>query len=276
MGPERTKPWIDPFPIAPADNHLERLLSLSAWLHDINMTFYNKAKCLFVSLVVLSATILGCRTTRTNTGGGSTDVKVVRILGFARSSSDYKNWRMLRTGDRIESGCWIQTAEHSMIDIQISRPMLSKENYEINLLNWEDLQEPAANLFRVFESSVLGLEVTQRTESASNRTDNIRVDLRAGRVIGSVIGHGSRCEVKMSAGSIVTKGAIYQATSSGSIAVLWGDVTVVTKADDSSKKSFTVHKGNTSDLATGRMMRIPPSGPGISEGEFPFRSVPDP
>src|SRR4051794_4091169 len=102
--------------------------------------------------------------------------KVVSLKGKARYSSDRKSWQELKKGDVLSTGCLIQTAGKSVMDIAV---------------------DGSANTLRVFESTVLGFDNLVTEKKGGEQALDIQLDLRLGQISGRVqkLSESSKYEV---------------------------------------------------------------------------------
>jgi hypothetical protein len=113
-------------------------------------------------------------------------------------------------------------------------------------------------MIRVWENSLVRFDrlALTGTESGTRRAEEVRLDLSAGHIFGTVpkLAEGSRYEIKFPAGMAHVLGTVYDVSAEGLIKVRTGSVSV-TYLD--SQKSQTVMTNHQFDVRTGLLQTIP-------------------
>jgi hypothetical protein len=185
--------------------------------------------------------------------------KVVRLKGAARYSVDGKTWQRLERGAILKPGTVIQTAEDSYVDIQMGTREVKAASPVLNNGTLYQPEEPAANVVRIFESSVLAIDKLTSTPTGVDNVEETQLDLRAGKIMGSVkkLSSASKYEVKIPNGVAGIRGTIYTISSSGVVNVLEGSVVVAIVAADGSVVTKVVSAGYRYDPMTQTLTQIP-------------------
>jgi hypothetical protein len=185
--------------------------------------------------------------------------KVVRLKGAARYSVDGKTWQRLERGTILKPGTVIQTAEDSYVDVQMGTREVKPATPVLNNGTLYQPQEPAANVVRIFESSVLAIDKLTSTPTGVDNVEETQLDLRAGRIMGSVkkLSAASKYEVKIPNGVAGIRGTTYVISSSGVIKVLEGSVVIAIVSADGSVVTKVVSAGYQYDPMTQTLSQIP-------------------
>src|SRR4051794_9709555 len=111
------------------------------------------ARKLAAGVMVLAVTNLA---TEAMAGGGTPHTAtVINLNGKVRFSDDGKTWQTLKKGAALNPGSLIQTAAGARVDI-----LLGAWGAKLTLPAGATaaVEEPAANVVRIFEGSVLGID----------------------------------------------------------------------------------------------------------------------
>jgi hypothetical protein len=164
--------------------------------------------------------------------------QVVSLKGKARYSSDRKSWQDLKKGAVLTTGCLIQTADKSVLDIAVGG---------------------SANTVRIFESTVLGIDKMTSEKTGSQPTLDIQLDLRLGQISGRItkLSEASKYEIKIPGGVAGIVDANYAISSAGEVHVVEGMVVVAVPSADGSITTKTVTAGQHLDGATGQIQALP-------------------
>src|SRR5436309_1899352 len=84
--------------------------------------------------------------------------KVIRVKGLARYSSDNKSWQTVKVGDILNPGSVIQTSDKAVVDVQLGQRDAKAATPISSLGMGYSPEEATANVVRIFESSVLGID----------------------------------------------------------------------------------------------------------------------
>lgn len=185
--------------------------------------------------------------------------KVVRIKGAARYTTGDNKWLPLNVGDVLKPGTVIQTASGSQVDMllwdreQVSERMISP------VFVYKPDVEARVNMIRMYENTVLSLDKLLWTETGADLVTETQLDLRAGRIFGTVkkISGASRYEVKFPNGVAGIRGTIYMLDASGLVKVLVGVVVMSYVKPDGSIVTQEVRGGQMYDPVTGLLTSIP-------------------
>jgi hypothetical protein len=204
-------------------------------------------------------------------------VKVLRIQGEAKYSTDNKLWQPLTKGAILKPGSVIMTAEKSTVDIVLcdkdagipssyrggsggssSAPSVTPVSAPGNPPYIPE--EERANIIRIFQSSVLSVDKLTMERNGVDEVAETQLDLRAGQILGTVkkLSTASKYEVKIPNGVAGIRGTIYLISASGVVDVLKGSVVVAVVAADGSVTTRVVSAGHSFDPATGMVSTIPP------------------
>lgn len=193
--------------------------------------------------------------------------KVLRIRGMARYSSDHKTWQIVKVGTILKPGSVIQTAEKAVVDIRLGERVKPAEKPTLNNGKLYEPEEETANIVRIFESSVVGIDKLTAQQTGMDSVEETQLDLRAGRIMGNVkkLASASKYEVKFPKGTITVRGTLYMLNASGVVNVLNGAIVISWTMPDNSLATKLVSSGHRFDPNTGEMTEIPvgpiPSGP---------------
>ncbi len=192
-------------------------------------------------------------------GAKEITARVDSVHGNARVSTDGKNWMPLSKGDVLKAGSVIQTAERSSVDLVLGEGSVgnmasaSASSTDIrpvsNNSGGGGGSEGRANVVRIFESSMLGIDKLTSEQTGAGAMEETQLDLRAGRIMGNVkkLSNASRYEIKIPNGVAGIRGTGYDLSSSGVVKVFEGSVvvsyvgadgTLVTKVVDASVTVF--------------------------------------
>lgn len=214
---------------------------------------------LFAIVVLMLLTGFGCQTGPS--GQASLDSTVVRLKGAARFSENLKSWHSAKVGDVLPSGCIIQTAADSRIDIELGQ-IPSTHNLSATTRN-------RANLVRLLENSILKIE--QHTDKTFAETTKLAI--RAGWMAGYVISpteHAS-FEIAVSNSVFRVRDGTFQLSASREVHVLKGAVTIETSEPSS---TMEITAGHWYDPATASIqieperIRCPPDNSDPTNEKF--------
>ena len=164
-------------------------------------------------------------------------IKVLRITGQARYSTDNKTWQQLNTGDILRPGSVIVTAEKSTVDLLMgdkdavgltpnmaasapSAPSVTPISAKGGSLYVAE--EEQANLIRIFQSSVMAVDKLNVDRTGVDEVSETQLDLRAGQIMGVVkkLSTPSKYEIKIPNGVAGIRGTVYVLSSSGATYVM--------------------------------------------------------
>jgi hypothetical protein len=191
------------------------------------------------------------------------NAKVVRIKGLARYSTDNRGWQSLHVGDILKPGTTIQTAEKSSVDLQLGERGARTGGAPTSIVfsggGGAGGEESAANVIRIFESSVLAIDKLTTEQTGSETVEETQLDLRAGQVMGNVkkLSAASKYEVKIPNGVAGIRGTVYVISSSGVVNVLAGSLVIAVVGPDGTVVTKVVTAGFSYDPMTGVLSPIP-------------------
>jgi hypothetical protein len=185
--------------------------------------------------------------------------KVLSVKGAARYTADNVNWLPLKVGDVVRPGAVIQTASSSQVDLVLTDREEGGPQPTLKTMAYRPEGEARANLVRMYENTTLGVDKLARTETGADVVSETQLDLRAGKIFGSVkkLSGASTYDVKIPNGVAGIRGTIYTLTSSGVVNVLVGSVVMKIVAADNSIVTKEVSTGQMFDPATGLVTSIP-------------------
>lgn len=165
--------------------------------------------------------------------------KVVRIKGPARYTTGNNVWQPLRVGGVVHAGTVIQTSTEagSYVDLvlgDVNAPLPSPVTYEPYIPNSfasTTAYQPSAdqNVIRVWENTALGIDKLTAMQSGSETVTETQLDLKAGRITGSVkkMSAASKYEVKLPNGVAGVRGtAFFDIVAEGVVRVFVGSMVV--------------------------------------------------
>jgi len=156
-----------------------------------------------------------------------TKAKVVRIKGSARFTTGTGAWQPLKVGDILTSGTVIQTAADSRVDLVLGDPKAFVADSRVALPFASAAPAGSGgsgvtskvdqNFLRLMENTVLSVDKLIATETGSDIVTETQLDLRAGRIFGTVkkLSAGSRYEIKIPNGVAGVRGTCYFLEASG-------------------------------------------------------------
>lgn len=175
--------------------------------------------------------------TGANAGDVPQYIKVLRITGQARYSTDNKTWQQLNAGDILRPGSVIVTAEKSTVDVLMgdkdavgimpniaagapsSPPVtaISAKNDSMYVA-----EEEQANQIRIFQSSVMAVDRLNVDRTGVDEVSETQLDLRAGQIMGVVkkLSSPSKYEIKIPNGVAGIRGTVFVLSSSGATYVM--------------------------------------------------------
>jgi hypothetical protein len=217
--------------------------------------FYCFARSLAAGVVVLAVTGLA---TGARAGSGAPHMAtVINLKGKVRFSNDNKTWQTLKKGAVLNPGSLIQTAEGGVVDVLLGE-------WGAKLTSPADAagapEEPSANVVRIFESSVLGIDKLTSDQPGTGDAEEIQLDLRSGMIMGSVknMPGGSKYEIRIPKGVAGVRGVSrYTLSSSGAANVRMGSLVIAEAVADGSMVTQVVKAGHEFDPSTGQVSETP-------------------
>ncbi|MDB6123119.1 MAG: FecR protein [Pedosphaera sp.] len=186
--------------------------------------------------------------------------RVVGFTGEARYTTDNKSWTRIQKGDVLKSGTVIQTAGKSSVDIILGdarEQMSNVSSRNNNSLVIPD--EQAANVVRIFENTVLGIDKLTVEQTGADEVSETQLDLKAGEIMGNVkkMSAASKYEIKIPNGVAGIRGTTYHIAASGVVDVLAGQVVIAVVGKDGTVVTRQVTAGFRYDPASDKITAIP-------------------
>ena len=169
-------------------------------------------------------------------------VKVIRMKGSARYSTDQKTWKELKKGTLLKGGTLIQTAPNSIGDLCLNEAKNSTSN--------EATENSVDNVLRMFENCTLGLDKLAAEE--------IQLDLRSGSIMGTVgkLTAQAKYEMKLPHGLVGIRGGTFIVDSSAVVNVIDGSAVLVIIAADNSITTKKIGQRQGYDPTTGAIVPL--------------------
>lgn len=195
--------------------------------------------------------------------------RVVRIGGHARFTTGNNVWQPLHVGDVIRPGTVIQTEnkEGAFVDLVLgdgsgSLGMASADGAAASAASVTPISyRPSAeqNVVRIWQNSALGIDKLTSTDTGADVVTDTQLDLRAGRVMGTVkkMNAASKYEIKLPNGVAGIRGTFYDITAEGVVRVSSGSVVLAYMAADGTVTTKVVVAGQQFDARTGEVTPIP-------------------
>ena len=206
------------------------------------------------SIIAISAFLLSCQSPTVTENGQAV---VVRVKGEARFCTNDQTWIKLKKGMGIGPGVVIQTAPKSLVDLDLSE---GRPKYPAN-----GSEATGGHIIRIFENSALKLNVFTRNGAGSKLSEDIRMDLKAGQMMGRIenLNPGSSYEIKITHGMVHVRGGIYMVSSIGVVNVMEGSDMIEITNRDGSVLTKEIRKLESFDPETGKITTLPlnPEGP---------------
>jgi hypothetical protein len=196
--------------------------------------------------------------------------RVVRIGGHARFTTGNNVWQPLHVGDVIKPGTVIQTEnkEGAFVDLVLGDGSGSlgvaasggggaSSSAAVSPIAYRPSAEQ--NVVRIWQNSALGIDKLTSTDTGADMVTETQLDLRAGRVLGTVkkMNSASKYEIKLPNGVAGIRGTFYDITSDGVVRVTSGSVVLAYMAADGSVTTKVVVAGQQFDARTGEVTPIP-------------------
>jgi hypothetical protein len=115
------------------------------------------------------------------------------------------------------------------------------------------------NVVRIWQNSALGIDKLTSTDTGSDVVSDTQLDLRTGRVMGTVkkMNAASKYEIKLPNGVAGIRGTFYDITADGVVRVSSGSVVLAYMAADGTVTTKVVVAGQQFDARTGEITPIP-------------------
>jgi FecR protein len=195
--------------------------------------------------------------------------RVVRIGGHARFTTGNNVWQPLHVGDVIKPGTVVQTEnkEGAFVDLVLGDGSGSlgvassggggASSAAVSPIAYRPSAEQ--NVVRIWQNSALGIDKLSSTDTGADVVTETQLDLRAGRVLGTVkkMNSASKYEIKLPNGVAGIRGTFYDITSDGVVRVTSGSVVLAYMAADGTVTTKVVVAGQQFDARTGEVTPIP-------------------
>jgi hypothetical protein len=195
--------------------------------------------------------------------------RVIRIGGHARFTTGNNVWQPLHVGDVVKPGSVIQTEnkEGAFVDLVLgdgggSLGMASAAGggpatAAVTPIAYRPSAEQ--NVVRIWQNSALGIDKLTSTDTGADIVTDTQLDLRAGRVLGTVkkMNSASKYEIKLPNGVAGIRGTFYDITFDGVVRVSSGSVVLAYMAADGTVTTKVVVAGQQFDARTGEVTPIP-------------------
>ncbi len=185
--------------------------------------------------------------------------KVVALKGAARYATGANAGHMVRLGDAIKPGVFIQTASQSQLDLVLRGDRRSRKG------------AAPQDLVRMRENSLLRIDTLTRRQAGTNLVDNTRLYLRAGSIYCVVqkLRSASSYQVELPNGVAGTRGAVCDISAEGVVKVFVGTVALGYIRTDRSIDTELIAASQQFDPRIGALASIPESGATTLAAEGP-------
>jgi hypothetical protein len=193
--------------------------------------------------------------------------RVVRIGGHARFTTGNNVWQPLHVGDIVRPGTVIQTEnkEGAFVDLVLGDGSgslgMAAAGGGPSAAATPITYRPSAeqNVVRIWQNSALGIDKLSSTDTGADVVTETQLDLRAGRVLGTVkkMNSASKYEIKLPNGVAGIRGTFYDVTADGVVRVSSGSVVLAYMAADGTVTTKVVVAGQQFDARTGEVTPIP-------------------
>src|ERR1051326_7280388 len=176
--------------------------------------------------------------------------------------------RVVRIGDVVKAATVIQTEnkEGAFVDL-----VLGEGSGSLGMASADTASTPATitpiayrprseqNVVRIWQNSALGVDKLTSTDTGADVVTDTQLDLRAGRVMGTVkkMNAASKYEIKLPNGVAGIRGTFYDITADGVVRVSSGSVVLAYMAADGTVTTKVVVAGQQFDARTGEVTPIP-------------------
>lgn len=186
---------------------------------------------------------------------------VGRIEGAARYTTGDNIWQPLRSGMVLRPGAVIQTAQNSQVDLifserEVGPPPETTFGHLVYRPGEADVRQ---NVIRLRENTLLAIDKLSWEDTGADVVTETMLDLRAGRVFGSVKKQtaGSKYEIKIPAGVASIRGTVFELSADGIVSVYAGTVVMAYMQPDGTVATRIIVAGQRFNLRTGELITIP-------------------
>ena len=193
-------------------------------------------------MVIAALTVMGDMNCLRAQKSPTSEVKVVRLKGSARYTTDDKKWKEVKRGTLLKNGALIQTGPDSMVDVCLNDAHIKSSP--------ENMGTASDDVIRLFENSVVSLDKLAREE--------VQLDLRNGSLMGTVanLPADAKYEIRLPHGFIGIRGGTYIADASGVMNVFEGSAVMVVVAADKSMSTKRLSARQGYDPTTGAVVPL--------------------
>jgi len=158
--------------------------------------------------------------------------KVLAVQGTAEVSTDGVRWTALNKGESLHEGAMVRTSGSAAADLDLGRN---------------------GSLLRLMPNSTVALTALTFEQTGVETIVNTQIDLRAGRVLGSVqkLSAASKYEVRTTKAIATVRGTRYDVSADGRVVVAEGSVVVVAYKEDGSTVTRVVNAGEAFSPVSG-------------------------
>lgn len=222
----------------------------------------NSLSWLLVAVITLAGIAgAGAESAKQRTG------KVVRIKGAARYSTGGNVWQPLKVGTILKSGTVVQTASDSFADVVLNEDTTAKaapqgvSSAAISTATMGYRPVAEQDLVRIWDDTVLAFDRLNATETGADKITETELDLRSGRIMGSVKKQSaaSRFEIKIPNGVAGIRGTVFYFSATGECACSAGSLIVAFTKSGGETGTQPVVGGFMFNIVTGEMSPIPAS-----------------
>ncbi len=215
------------------------------------------------------------------------EVRVWKIEGNARYSTDNRTWHTLHKGDLVGNGAVIQTAEESSVDLILGDAQASSTPQvlvgppqaatgQIGGAGLAAFSEngPKPNSIHLYENSVFSVDSLSKEYTGMDEVSDTQLNLRSGRILGNVkkLSAASRFEIKLPNGVAGIRGTLFTIGANGTVYCLSGSV-VISYMVGSTPVSVTVN-GPASFNPYGPGGVLNPNPPSTVNSSTPGSAIP--
>lgn len=177
--------------------------------------------------------------TMANADSVKQEIRVWKIEGNARFSTDNRTWHTLHKGDMLSTGAVIQTAEESSVDLLlgdavgtsateviVGQPQAATGKIGGAGLAAASEAGPKPNAIHLYENSIFSVDSLTKETTGVDEVSDTQLNLRSGRVFGNVkkLSAASRFEIKLPNGVAGIRGTSFTIAANGTLYVLTGSV----------------------------------------------------
>jgi hypothetical protein len=202
--------------------------------------------------------------------------KVIAVKGGARYSTGNGVWQPLSAGTVLRPGSIIQVSSDpgSYVDVvigevsgDVATPVSLRPSIPSSYSAASYSPSAAQNALRIWENSALGIDKLTAMNSGSGLVTETQLDLKQGRVTGSVkkMSAASKYEIKIPNGVAGVRGTGFGLAAEGVLDVFSGSMVMATVGSGSGNVATqVVMSGQRYDARTGQIGPIP----GSAQDEF--------